>query len=859
MSKPQSLSSSSAWAFNLRSNRYDDSSSDSESESCSTGQPSDGSSTSTALTTHSLSEEKRLIDDLDLSTREEAAVYKPNPWSIAKVNAASRQTHNRNPSQASATEHLKSASKRPGLKPSSAAADTALRKTRSSFAQPSKPKQTISEGFKRQSQRFQATKLNPPISPAISSVTPGLSPASSNNHIVPYPQSRLPDLELHIHNDNPVPLAQHDPAHSSKQPLLDKVCAQQVSIDRSKLPYFFASAKPNHAFSSNRANTPKHFELPSKNAHIVPSNSSLDRPAPPASPLPQTTMDVHLSPNLAHPNTKPNYHENSPGSQIFGGLDMTVSMGDATALELPCSRLTSFDSIDAMLPCTNLECSDRLSSQLSPFAEPNCSTDLDFTTQANEPAANSPSSGTSHAARNCIPVALRRFPPSFSSPIRPPQLSDPPDFTVQPSHHSSPPGPTSNPLFPDFPFATSQFRPKRPMASANSVSILRRYAEMVPHRIASPQVPVNHQVLQSDHPQQNPPHLKSDRSLSPLVFDQPVELEAKNSFTEHLHSNQASYGPEIPHLKVEYPEVGTDEYFDIKPEPRLSASSSYLTIPVHNMKRSRSPSLPPSHPPESGAKGYSAPHSPFGRRKVKSPAHRNERGNAYDHFEDSDADASWSTLPSKTRGKAKSKFKRSAPIPLPLALRTKPKIGDITKSGMSAGSKRRVIGFLPKPLLPPKSLTTEPTKIPQSCEEQENHQLRRSPRQSNDTDQAGVSWPTNLRLEDGSRFQADAIRPPMSPTSGPFSGSEAIAPAQSRRYTTNVRVDVADVGRRYPETKRLMTERKRNSKGMWDRLGLESCGTVYRDRPGGHECALEDWEVSIVEWDGQSLATAPRC
>lgn len=61
----------SAWSFNFRSGAYDvDSSDDSDAEPCSS--------------------DAALIKDLDISSREDKATYKANPWSIAKINAATR-------------------------------------------------------------------------------------------------------------------------------------------------------------------------------------------------------------------------------------------------------------------------------------------------------------------------------------------------------------------------------------------------------------------------------------------------------------------------------------------------------------------------------------------------------------------------------------------------------------------------------------------------------------------------------------------------------------------------------------------------------------------------------------------------
>lgn len=69
------------WAFNLRSALpyYDTDDSDDE------------------LPQASISEEAQLKIDLDLSSRQETVEYKPNPWNIAKINAASRSSASRPP------------------------------------------------------------------------------------------------------------------------------------------------------------------------------------------------------------------------------------------------------------------------------------------------------------------------------------------------------------------------------------------------------------------------------------------------------------------------------------------------------------------------------------------------------------------------------------------------------------------------------------------------------------------------------------------------------------------------------------------------------------------------------------------
>ena len=116
------------WAFNFRSSHfgaYNDTDSDSEE--------------GPAVPTEKDSEEAKLVKDLDISERQDTAVYKPNPFSIAKINAAARTVNNVD---------------KPATRPEPAPCrDT--NKLKAPF--------TIVDGFKRQAQRAQsATKGKAP-------------------------------------------------------------------------------------------------------------------------------------------------------------------------------------------------------------------------------------------------------------------------------------------------------------------------------------------------------------------------------------------------------------------------------------------------------------------------------------------------------------------------------------------------------------------------------------------------------------------------------------------------------------------------------------------------------------------------
>lgn len=80
ISKSTVMPSGSAWSHNLRNYQY---ASDSDSQNST---PSSTQEKAKEV----LSEDAKLLKALDLSSRHDEAVYKPNPWTIAKLNAATR-------------------------------------------------------------------------------------------------------------------------------------------------------------------------------------------------------------------------------------------------------------------------------------------------------------------------------------------------------------------------------------------------------------------------------------------------------------------------------------------------------------------------------------------------------------------------------------------------------------------------------------------------------------------------------------------------------------------------------------------------------------------------------------------------
>lgn len=85
---PKSVKSSDGWSFSLRGGDDTDSDGDDEDGTGATGAGA------------GLSNDAQLLQELDISAREETVQYKANPWSIARVNAASRPTKAKSPPRA---------------------------------------------------------------------------------------------------------------------------------------------------------------------------------------------------------------------------------------------------------------------------------------------------------------------------------------------------------------------------------------------------------------------------------------------------------------------------------------------------------------------------------------------------------------------------------------------------------------------------------------------------------------------------------------------------------------------------------------------------------------------------------------
>ena len=230
---------------------------------------------------HLSSSNSQMLQQIDLAAREDSAQYKPNPWSIARVNAASR------PQQPNAT--VKPVSEKPAVKkiPQGAIVDAFKR-------QAQKPKATTNSSA--QVNRLQTPSQEPALDSAIDALDDSVSPPArsptSIAHIttpavdpVPIPsQLRIPQEQ---HQEAPLlsflPEKTFPPSRSSQ------------STNRSSNLQFTPNIKRVQPFSSP-AHSPSHPQ------YCIPS---IYRPhaAPPQAPayFEPHIIDTHTpTPSKAH-------------------------------------------------------------------------------------------------------------------------------------------------------------------------------------------------------------------------------------------------------------------------------------------------------------------------------------------------------------------------------------------------------------------------------------------------------------------------------------------------------------------------------------------------------------------------------
>lgn len=229
------------WSFSLRSTKTNhDSDSDSDSNN---DDP-----------TNSVSEETRLLQEMDISHREETVIYKPNPFSIAKINAAARRPVAPGPDRRPA----KPASKK-------------------------KPTGRIVDSFKKAEKK----SLNPKAQEK-SKTANAISPPSSKASIVLFPQT-TPALDtISQMNDPGIPSIPPQPSHV----VIPKISSPS---DADSEEVLLETADETHARIS--AALPHSSRV---RAHKISSPSDMD----PRYVLPQPVREIPMPTAFRHPSPK---------------------------------------------------------------------------------------------------------------------------------------------------------------------------------------------------------------------------------------------------------------------------------------------------------------------------------------------------------------------------------------------------------------------------------------------------------------------------------------------------------------------------------------------------------------------------
>jgi len=250
------------WSFSLRSSTgfFDDTDTDDD----------DGENVGDAGASSRLSSSSsQNLQQIDLAAREDSAQYKPNPWSIAKVNAASR------PRQSTAT--VKSVSEKSVAKklPEGAIVDAFKRQSK-------KPKATTNSSA--QANQRQTLSNKPAWTPVLN---------ATDNSVSAPGRSHTPTVHITTSAVDPVP----DPP----QPRISQQHQETL------LPSFL----PRNAISASYPTKPT-FRSP--NPHFTPS---LKRVQPFSSPIPPPSHPQHSIPSISRPRTTPPQTSTSFGPHIL--------------------------------------------------------------------------------------------------------------------------------------------------------------------------------------------------------------------------------------------------------------------------------------------------------------------------------------------------------------------------------------------------------------------------------------------------------------------------------------------------------------------------------------------------------------
>ncbi|KAK7436055.1 hypothetical protein VKT23_019358 [Stygiomarasmius scandens] len=281
------MSSASVWSFNFRSSNCADSDSDdSDSEASTNAHFSMSTGPSSEI---GISAETKLWNDLDLSSRDETVEYKPNPFNIAKINAAARaqKSNNINASLSSAPIRL-----------DNAASSNVNTNANSKKVMKTAQKGTIVDGFKKQTEKYGKGRVdkegrekeNAKETPK--ETDDAMSATTSVRK--PKPPTQAPNKKFPVPKPVPKPAPKHTHPFVDLQPIfgIDSSDKPDSSASSTALdPRMLASA-----FNLTAART-TNSSAPSAASSAPPI--SLDTTKVITTDLPSTFM-LHSVPNRAH-------------------------------------------------------------------------------------------------------------------------------------------------------------------------------------------------------------------------------------------------------------------------------------------------------------------------------------------------------------------------------------------------------------------------------------------------------------------------------------------------------------------------------------------------------------------------------
>ncbi|KAH0582154.1 hypothetical protein H2248_011808 [Termitomyces sp. 'cryptogamus'] len=783
----------SEWSFSCRTtpyNTYSDSNSDAEDEK-------NGSR---------ISEEALLLNELDLSTREETVQYKPNPFSIAKINAASRglltkeNKCNRSPSRT-----LRSTGK--------PAAATIGKNKGKKVDRKIRPNASIVDGLKKQSQK--ATLASQKVAPVISlcsAVPPksSISTKSSNSKS----------------SSNPLVISHVEVPHvnTNSITLRDLQGASDVPVA----------------------------------THIPISDGPTC--AMPLSSLPDSLQIAHITSSADdHVNKLMHIHSSVPSREDFTSNllkdDSAITIKDDST-EFPAD--IEFDTFPGALPqqpdlgATLFDAKISVPSALT--RSPNRSEGPPFSLQQGHDLDPSPPTSPGTLAIEATPnmnnpkYTIRNDPCTRSRPLL---LSSPPQQRKSRTHtlssftasHRFGAAALSSPLRPVDP-STSNFcvmskMPVTPLHVAPGTFLATPFSyQPLGRRTRNSHDPITSappHFTDDDHLEQfaasrmdRPPFSSSSplREITPGKAIKPLQLDGiplngpEIVLTPHdsgdriddcaynVTSEDTTSHPENTNVHLSQGLITPTESASVLP----SNPDSVVYYPNITHKRLRSP------PPE--------PRTTKVRlRPIK---------DAYD-FLSSDPDENWSTLPARKKVKTQTptsvirtrKF-RLPKLSLGNSRTTDP--SQVGKTGMDATSARRVITFLPPPL---KSASTHllesKVAVSRAAYPSPSYSVLKS------SSSPAHEMPHHSPAPDAGFKVYKPLSPPSSDSpciksdSPTYRAPIEIIRDREDRSDAYIPINLPSIARLYPDMKTAWRQRRRRIEEIWNLMNLPSCGRVYCD------------------------------